>query len=130
MDQARRILVVDDDQDTLDLIRLTLTTAGYSVDTVASGKEALKSLSERNYDLILLDVMMPQISGYDVLRDLPPDRSAPPVVILTARKRRQDKVIGLKLGAAGYLVKPVTRGKLLDIIDKFITPRAPSNTPH
>jgi DNA-binding response OmpR family regulator len=130
MEQACRILVVDDDQDTLDLIRLTLTTAGYSVDTVASGKEALKSLSERNYDLILLDVMMPQISGYDVLRDLQPNRSAPPVIILTARKRSQDKAIGLKLGAAGYLVKPVTRGKLLDIIDNFIRPPARSNTPH
>ncbi|MGD8554397.1 MAG: response regulator [Anaerolineales bacterium] len=130
MEQARRILVVDDDQDTLDLIRLTLTTAGYAVDTVASGKEALKSLSERNYDLIVLDVMMPQISGYDVLRDLQPNKSTPPVIILTARKRSQDKAIGLKLGAAGYLVKPVTRGKLLDIIDEFITPRARSNSPH
>ncbi|MGD2253995.1 MAG: response regulator [Anaerolineales bacterium] len=130
MEQACRILVVDDDQDTLDLIRLTLTTAGYSVDTVPSGNEALKSISERNYDLILLDVMMPQVSGFDVLRGLQPITSAPPVIILTARKRREDKAIGLKLGAAGYLVKPVTRGNLLDIIERHLKRHAHSETSH
>ena len=112
-----KILVVDDEPDTLGLIELTLRTAGYHVQTASGGEEALKKIREESFNLILLDIMMPDVSGYDVMERL--SREAipyPPVVILTAKSRPQDREAGMKLGAAGFLVKPTKRGDLLDAV--------------
>lgn len=112
-----RILVADDEPDTLGLIQLTLETAGYHVDTAANGTQALERAGGDAYALILLDVMMPDISGYDVLRKLQADAGVvPPVVFLTAKARPEDRRAGEDLGAAAYLVKPTTRGQLLDTV--------------
>lgn len=118
MTERIKVLVVDDDQDTLDLIRLSLSTNGFVVQTIPSGIDALAALSEEAFDLILLDVMMPEVSGFDVLRGIQRDGiPAPPVVILTARDRSEDRQLGLDLGATDYLIKPVERGKLLNVIE-------------
>ena len=112
-----RILVADDEPDTLGLIQLTLETAGFHVDTAANGTQALERAQGDAYDLILLDVMMPDISGYDVLRKLQSDaRVVPPILFLTAKARPEDRRAGEDLGAAAYLIKPTTRGQLLDAV--------------
>jgi DNA-binding response OmpR family regulator len=115
-----RILVVDDEIDTLGLIELTLQTAGYDVKTVPSGEEALKQLRQGGYDAVLLDEMMPDKTGSDVLRILGEEKVAiPPVIFLTAKGRPEDRAMGEGLGAADYLVKPTTRGQLLDAIRRL-----------
>jgi DNA-binding response OmpR family regulator len=115
------ILIVDDEPDTLGLIELTLKTAGYNVQTASGGQDALRKVRDESFDLVLLDIMMPDMSGYEVLKRLmdaptPP----PPVMFLTAKSAEQDRELGRNLGAAGYLVKPTTRGDLLDAVASVI----------
>jgi CheY-like chemotaxis protein len=116
-----RILVVDDELDTLGLVQLTLETAGYMVQGAASGGEALLLAQQQAFDLILLDVMMPDMSGLDVCRRLQATlTTVPPVVFLTAKSRPEDREAGEGLGAAAYLLKPITRGQLLDVLRRTL----------
>ena len=113
-----RILIVDDEPDTVGLIEITLKPAGYLLDRAFSGSEALNKIKEEAYDLILLDVMMPEINGFDVVRILhEQDKPIPPIIFLTARSTQEDIQTGDILGASAYLVKPATRGQLLDAIN-------------
>ncbi len=117
-----RILVVDDEPDTLGLVLLTLETAGYDVKAAASGGEALLLAQQHTFDAILLDVMMPDISGFDVYRRLQTTLTpVPPVVFLTAKSRPEDRETGEGLGASAYLLKPITRGQLLDILRRTLS---------
>ena len=117
------ILVVDDEPDTLGLVQLTLETAGYRVIGAASGGEALLQAQQQAFDLILLDVMMPDLSGLEVYRRLQATlTTVPPVVFLTAKNRPEDREAGEGLGAAAYLVKPITRGQLLDVLRRNLRP--------
>ena len=111
------ILVVDDEADTVDLIRLTLETAGFTVHQALDGASAIRMIQDEVYDVVLLDIMMPDISGFDVLQQLRNQGvEVPPVVFLTARKQAEDKQTGQDMGASDYLTKPATRGELLDAI--------------
>jgi DNA-binding response OmpR family regulator len=116
-----RILIVDDEPDTLGLIELTLQTAGFSVRTAANGDQAFGIIMEDTFDLILLDIMMPGMTGFDLLQKLR-ERQAdiPPVVFLTAKSREEDRKMGDSLGAAAFLTKPTTRGDLLDTIRSIL----------
>lgn len=117
-----RILVVDDEPDTLGLIQLTLETAGFDVDTAANGTQAIDRATQDHYDLIVLDVMMPDLSGFEVLRRLQSSSTGlPPVVFLTAKARPEDRQAGESLGAMAYLIKPTTRGQLLDVVRQALT---------
>jgi len=117
----KRILVVDDEPDTVELIHLTLSTAGYQIDSAMSALEARRKLEADHYDVLLLDVMMPEVSGFDLLIQLHESgMSVPPVIFLTARKTTQDRETGEDLGAVGYLTKPATRGNLLDAVSKAL----------
>jgi DNA-binding response OmpR family regulator len=117
----KRILVVDDEPDTVELIHLTLSTAGYQIDSAMSAFEARRKLEDDHYDVLLLDVMMPEVSGFDLLRQLNESGiTVPPVIFLTARKTPQDRETGEDLGAVGYLTKPAKRGDLLDSIEKAL----------
>jgi len=118
---AKRILVVDDEPDTLGLIELTLSTASYDVRTAFDGKTALALLSQEPFDLLLLDIMMPGLSGFEVVEQLQAGSSpVPPLVFLTAKNRPEDRERGNTLGARAYLVKPTTRGQLLDVIQQVL----------
>jgi DNA-binding response OmpR family regulator len=112
-----RILVVDDEPFTLDLVKLTLITDGFFVETAGSGEDALYLLNEHAFDLMLLDVMMPAVSGFDVMRLM---KSTPigatPVIILSAVGSDEAQLTAEELGAIGYLVKPISRGDLLDAV--------------
>ena len=127
MNNPISILVVDDEPDTLGLIQLTLQTAGYQVQTAPGGQEALRIIRQEPPDLVILDIMMPDISGFDVMRTLLKDPNPPPPVIyLTAKSGDEDQEVGLSLGVTHYLLKPITRGLLLDAINQALgTPTEP-----
>ncbi|HNT28275.1 MAG TPA: response regulator transcription factor [bacterium] len=103
-----RILVVDDEQDILELIRYNLSREGYQIDAVTSGEEAIKIARDRHPDLIILDLMLPGIDGLDVCRLLKGEtRTAHiPIIMLTAKGEDSDVVTGLELGAEDYMTKP------------------------
>ena len=117
MEKLAKILIVDDEPDTVGLIELTLRPAGYELSLAYSGEEALNMLRDEAFDLLLLDVMMPEITGFEVVRLLSEEnKNIPPIIFLSAKGRQKDIDEGNALGAAGYLVKPATRGQLLDAI--------------
>ncbi|UCF60325.1 MAG: response regulator [Anaerolineaceae bacterium] len=121
MSDALRILVVDDEPDTLGLIKLTLQTAGYLVQTATGGREGLRLIREEPFDVVILDIMMPDVSGFDVMRELNNDPTPPPpVIFLTARSSEEDQETGMSLGVSHYLLKPITRGSLLDAINQAL----------
>ena len=99
-----RILVVDDEKPIATYIKLTLKQAGYWVDCAFDGMTALEKAEQVNYDLILLDVMLPEIDGFSLMEYLAPKEV--PVIFLTAKGGVQDRVKGLRLGAEDYIVKP------------------------
>jgi two-component system phosphate regulon response regulator PhoB len=130
MSTTTKILVVDDEPDTVGLLELTLRTAGFEIQSARSGQEGLRLALEQRFDLLLLDVMMPDLTGFDLMRSLQELHGASekaPVVILTARDRPEDRDVGERLGAVGYLIKPATRGQLVDAIRRAVdsTGRAP-----
>jgi DNA-binding response OmpR family regulator len=101
----RKILVVDDDKKTADLIRLYLERDGYRVLLAHDGRAALEAARGRGPDLIVLDLMLPQVDGLDVCRILRAE-SRVPIIMLTARTTEDDKLLGLDLGADDYVTKP------------------------
>lgn len=103
-----KILVVDDEKDILDLVEYNLKQEGYKVTCVLTGEEALDSIREKKPDLILLDLMLPGVDGFEVCRQLKRDEQTRdiPVVMLTAKGEDIDVVTGLELGADDYIVKP------------------------
>ena len=108
-----RILVVEDSQDLNLLIVKTLKKAGYSVDGCYDGEEAKLHLLGAEYDAILLDIMMPKLNGYELLKQLREQGNDTPVLFLTAKDAISDRVKGLDLGADDYLVKPFDFEELL-----------------
>lgn len=112
---THRILVVDDEPDITALVAYHLARAGYRVSTASSGGEALKAAREERPDLVVLDLMLPGVSGYDVLaelRKLEETRDVG-VILLTARRDEADRIRGLSLGADDYLTKPFSPDELV-----------------
>ena len=107
-----RVLVVDDEQRVRRLLQTALTERGYDVTTAASGEEALTAIAKRQPDIILLDLIMPGMSGLDVCRSVRQDLSTP-IVVLSAHGEEHDKVLALDLGADDYLTKPFGMEELL-----------------
>jgi two-component system phosphate regulon response regulator PhoB len=110
-----RVLVVDDEPDIIALVAYHLARAGYRVSTAANGLEALQAAREEQPAMILLDLMLPELSGFQVLERLRSDRALAdiPVLMLTARREEPDRVQGLSLGADDYLVKPFSPQELV-----------------
>lgn len=107
------IAVIDDDEKITSLLRRSLAFEGYEVITAPDGAAGLKLLSQRNADLIILDVMMPNMDGWEVCRRLREAGIRTPVLLLTARDEVHDRVKGLDLGADDYLVKPFALEELM-----------------
>jgi two-component system phosphate regulon response regulator PhoB len=112
---THRVLVVDDEPDITGLVAYHLAKAGYRVSTAATGTEALRSARQERPDLIVLDLMLPGVSGYDVLAELRRREETRDVgvILLTARKEEPDRIRGLKLGADDYLAKPFSPQELV-----------------
>jgi two-component system phosphate regulon response regulator PhoB len=110
-----RILVVEDERDIAALVAYHLTKEGYRVRTAEGGAEALEAAMAERPDLLLLDLMLPGFSGYDVLAEMRrrPELSDVPVVVLTARRDEADRVRGLELGADDYVTKPFSPRELV-----------------
>ena len=100
-----RILLVDDEESVQKLLSYPLRSDGYEVVAAADGQEALDRFDEGTFDLVVLDVMLPRVDGFDVCRQLR-QRSAVPIIMLTAKAEEFDKVLGLELGADDYITKP------------------------
>lgn len=110
-----RILAVDDEPDLLELVRLSLSEAGFAVETAASGREALEKLQRTAPDLVVLDLMLPDMSGTEVCRWLRgrPELADLLVLMLTAKSEEVDRVVGFELGADDYVTKPFSFRELV-----------------
>jgi two-component system phosphate regulon response regulator PhoB len=111
---GRRILVIDDEPDLVELVRINLDQAGYDVETAASGREALAALRRGRPDLVVLDLMLPDISGTDLCRQIRADAALAdlPIIMLTAKADEVDRVVGFELGADDYVTKPFSPREL------------------
>ena len=105
---SKKILVVEDDPSALRFIEYTLQQEGYHILSAEDGLEGIKKAQDEHPDLIILDVMLPGIDGYEVCYQLrqKPETSTVPIIMLSAKARQEDKNIGLKMGADEYLTKP------------------------
>ncbi|WP_373077781.1 response regulator transcription factor [Fusobacterium varium] len=101
-----RVLVVEDEKYMNRIISKKLKVEGYSVDSCYDGEEALNYIKSTSYDIIIMDIMMPQKNGYEVLKEIRHEGNSVPVLFLTAKDALEDRVKGLDLGADDYLVKP------------------------
>jgi len=110
---ARRILVVEDNRDIARLVQLHLRDASYRVDFVENGAEGLERARAARYDLIILDLMLPQLDGLEVCRRLRAEGSQVPILMLTAKTAEVDRVLGLEIGADDYLTKPFSIHELV-----------------
>lgn len=107
-----KILVVDDDNNICELLRLYLEKEGYSVTIAKTGMQAVKSFAEQQPDLMLLDIMLPELDGWQVCREIR-KYSNKPIIMLTAKGETFDKVLGLELGADDYITKPFDAKEVL-----------------
>ena len=124
----KRLLLVEDEPGLVLTLTDRLTREGYAVESSADGESGLERAGSEGFDLILLDVMLPRMGGFDVLRELRKRNIETPVIMLTARGQVVDKVVGLKLGADDYVTKPFEMVELLARIEAKLR-RAPS-VPH
>lgn len=108
-----RLLVVEDEKDLNEITTIRLKKAGYSVDSCMDGEEAMEYIKAGEYDVILLDIMLPKVNGLDILRQIRKEKNKTAVLLLTARDSIEDRVIGLDCGADDYLIKPFAFDELL-----------------
>ncbi len=120
---ANKIMVVDDEPDVVDLVRLVLESDGFQVVTAYSGKEALEKIGKEMPDLVLLDIMMPQMDGWEVYSRIRanPQTKDIPVAMLTAKSQSIDKMIGLHVVKVDdYITKPFGRSELLERVKRIL----------
>jgi two-component system phosphate regulon response regulator PhoB len=112
---TQRILVIDDEPDLLELVRVNLRQAGFEVELAATGSEAIERLRRSPPDLIVLDLMLPDLSGTEICRRVraDPDLAHVPIIMLTAKAAEIDRVVGLELGADDYVTKPFSPRELV-----------------
>src|SRR5262252_2247026 len=122
---AEKILIVDDDEDILLIVQTILASAGYSAFTAHNGREGVETARELRPDLILLDVMMPELSGWEVCTTLKnaPETRQTPIAMLTVKSEIRDLITGMQVGADDYITKPFTRRKLLSTVRKLLDER-------
>ena len=113
MDEKKTVLIVEDEKSIVDIVRFNLEKEGYAVLTAYDGEAGLAAARQKKPDLILLDVMLPKMIGFDVCRLLREEGDNVPVIILTAREEEADKVLGLEIGADDYITKPFSMRELM-----------------
>ena len=118
----KKVLIVEDEESLLKLESILLTSKGYDVRGVSNGQEALDAIAEEKPDLVLLDIMLPEIDGFEVcqrVKDDPETRDIP-VIMLTAKKSREDMARGEKVGADWYITKPFKSVMVIETIQRFL----------
>ncbi len=123
---AMHILVAEDDANIRDGLKDTLELESYEVTTAVDGKDAVAKFAAGDFDLILLDIMMPQVNGYDVCKQIRQTNQRTPIIFLTAKGEEIDKVLGLELGADDYVTKPFGVRELLARIAAVLRRSRPS----
>lgn len=120
--QDKRVLLIEDEPNIIEAIRFILSRDGWRVDTHSDGKTALEAVLARSPDLVILDVMLPNRSGYDVLNDIRADATIKdvPVLMLTARGQKKDRELAEKLGASRFMTKPFSNGEILDTVRELV----------
>ena len=110
-----RVLLVDDEEAILKLLRFPLEKEGYQVVTARDGDEALETFTREDFDLVILDIMLPGIDGLEVCKLLKSENktSSIPIIMLTAKSQESDKIVGLELGADDYVTKPFSPRELI-----------------
>ncbi|MBF0431180.1 MAG: response regulator [Fibrobacteria bacterium] len=118
----KKILLVDDEPDILMTVKKRLQISGYEVDTAENGREALEKVKTYEPDLVVLDVMMPEINGYEVCRTLreSPETQNLPIIMLTAKAQNFDKFWGQEVGASKYLTKPFDDKELVKSVGELL----------
>jgi len=119
----QKILVVDDEKNIVDIIKFNLKREGYEVITAENGREAIEKNEAQKPDLIMLDIMMPEVDGYEACRKIR-EKYNTPIIMLTARAEELDKVLGLELGADDYVTKPFGVRELMARVKANLRKRA------
>lgn len=121
--KRNRILVVEDEESLLKLESILLSSKGYTVTGVMDGRSALEEVKANRPDLVILDIMLPEIDGFEVCRRIKedPDTSHIPVLILTAKKNSQDMERGRQVGCDVYMTKPFKSAKVLDMVQELLS---------
>ncbi|NQT30465.1 MAG: response regulator [Candidatus Saganbacteria bacterium] len=122
MNKTKKILLVDDEPELVEMVKMRLSSHGYEVVTAVDGAEALKKAKSINPDLIILDLMLPKMDGYQVCRILKFDDKYKriPIILFTARAMDSDKVMGMEVGADAYLNKPFEPRVFMETIEKLL----------
>lgn len=125
----KTILIIEDERNIVDILRFNLQRSGYRILTAFDGQDGLQQALKENPDLILLDVMLPKMNGFDVCKALRKKGSNIPVIILTAREEETDKVLGLEIGADDYITKPFSMRELIARVGANIRRTAMNHAP-
>ena len=127
-----RILIVEDEESLLKLESILLTSKGYQVTGVTDGRAALAEIARNPPDLVVLDIMLPEVDGFEVCRRIKEDPATRqiPVVMLTAKKSSQDYSRGVQVGADAYLTKPFKSVKVLEIVAELLRKAAAAGGHH
>lgn len=115
----KKILIVEDDLSIAELQRDYLELAGFEVDICADGADGLNAIKEKSYDLLILDIMLPKINGFDILRNIQESKDIP-VLMVSAKKEEIDKIRGFSLGADDFITKPFSPGELVARVKSHI----------
>jgi len=110
--RSKKILIVEDEVSISDIVKFNLVKEGYEIDTAYDGEDGLNKALAKAYDLVLLDIMLPQMDGFQVCRKIR-ETSSVPIIMLTAKEDEVDKVLGLELGADDYMTKPFGMRELI-----------------
>jgi two-component system, OmpR family, alkaline phosphatase synthesis response regulator PhoP len=123
----KKILVVDDDEELIELVRFNLKKAGFAIGTAMNGVEALKKARSLSPDLILLDLMLPELDGFAVCEILRRDSatSSTPIIMLTALSSQLGRLAGLDCGATDYVTKPFSARQLVSKVEQLLRPPNP-----
>ncbi|MFO7916129.1 MAG: response regulator [Candidatus Krumholzibacteriales bacterium] len=118
----RKVLVVDDEVNITQIMEFSIGAEGYEVVTAANGEEAISKARKEQPNLIILDIMMPKVDGYEVCRVLKRDPLTKriPVILLTAKGRGIDKRLGYEVGASDYVVKPFSPSQLIEKVNSYL----------
>lgn len=118
----KRILVVDDDMDTAELIKITLEDKGYKVETALTGNECLKKLEKDGFNLVTLDIIMPEKDGWEILKSIREDERLKdmPVIVFTVRDTEKDYEKAKELGANGFLTKSSDGDRLVEKVEEVL----------
>lgn len=121
----RKVLVVDDEENITQILEFSICAEGYQVVTASNGEEAIEKARKEQPNLIILDIMMPKVDGYEACRILKsnPLTKRIPIILLTAKGREIDKKLGYEVGASDYIVKPFSPSKLVEKINEYLYTR-------